>query len=380
MMNTKLRVSIDFNPVILPAYYRGNWVGVPLFFLPDGALDAETGEIHRITVTIIEDPAPKPLERRNSSLGWDHLIGSITAFMIPWLVPPKELKELCKRFDIPMGWVIGVSRIFRKKSAGLRREDRKCTPLNLDEWEKFIRQLRKINKKSALIAEIIWFLNTELAEGGGFVTLESVLRLTIDDISPDGEDAPNWIRLTRESFGCPSLIAHYLPDHLWNQLCRQLKSHFLFVFSNKQGVPLLSDQIKKHFKRAGKLAGIKQEVTPLCLRPHFNKVGAELCAKRAKDRAVMYPVTGEDWELFCMRIPSLIPSRGCKNIHEPLHLLNAIFYHLREPCPFRKLPLTFPPWRAVAAQYRRWSEKGIVAQIIDLRKEMEAKAALKNSS
>jgi len=379
-MDAKLHVAIGSDPVFIPAYYGGHWIGVPLFFLPDGAFDAETGALHHIKVTILNDEIAKPLERRDSSLGWSHLIDSVSAFLVPWLVPIKELKELCKRYDIPIYWVTGIPRKFRKKPEGLRRLDRKCIQLSTEEWEKFIRHLRTISKTSALIAEIIWFLNTQLAEGGGFVTLESVLRLTTEDVSPEKKCKPNWIRLIRESFSCPLLIVHYLPDALWSRLCRQIRPHFLFVFSNKYGAPLLSNQIEKHFKTAGHSAGIKQEITPLCLRPKFNKEGVDLSVRRATGQSAMHPVTKEEWEMLCLRIPSLIERRGCKNTHEPMHMLNAIFYHFRERCAFRQLPRTFPPWRAVSSQYRRWQKKGIIDQIINLRKEIGTEAALSKTS
>lgn len=250
-MNLKLPVIIDLNPPSLPAYYEGNWVVVPLFFVPEGALDEETGELHRIKVTILDNSPLEPLDSRDGSEGFQNIANAVASSIVPWMMPQKILKELCRRFDIPIGWVTGIFPKFRKKLDGLRRKQRKETPLTHDKWKKFIPQLRSMSGTSALIAEIIWFLNNQLAEGGGFVTAEEMLRLKVHDVSPETNDSPSWIRCMRIGFTGASLIAHYLPSHLWSRLNKQIKPHTLFVFSDKKGAPLSANCIERHFKKSG---------------------------------------------------------------------------------------------------------------------------------
>lgn len=63
-----------------------------------------------------------------------------------------------------------------------RRKKTKIKPLTQAEFEEFIKQLRQINERDALIADIFWYMNNELLEVGDFITLESILRVTKDDL------------------------------------------------------------------------------------------------------------------------------------------------------------------------------------------------------
>lgn len=44
-------------------------------------------------------------------------------------------------------------------------------------------------------------------------------------------------------------------------------------------------------------------------------------------------------------------------------MLNAMFYILRTGCQWRDMPNDFPPWKAVYAQFMRWKEKNLFAEI-----------------
>lgn len=47
-------------------------------------------------------------------------------------------------------------------------------------------------------------------------------------------------------------------------------------------------------------------------------------------------------------------------------MIEAIIHVLRTGCPWRDLPPQFGPWSSVYTRFRRWSQAGLWAQIIDL--------------
>ena len=102
-------------------------------------------------------------------------------------------------------------------------------------------------------------------------TLESLLRLTVEDIAPAQDEESNWIRLQRPG----ALVVNILPQYLWQSLCKQINEDSPFVFSNKDGAPLLPAQVNRHIKEAAQRAGIKEIVTSNALRPLFDKKKAE---------------------------------------------------------------------------------------------------------
>lgn len=47
-------------------------------------------------------------------------------------------------------------------------------------------------------------------------------------------------------------------------------------------------------------------------------------------------------------------------------MIEAMLHVLRTGCPWRDLPAQFGPWSSVYTRFRRWSEAGLWAQILDL--------------
>lgn len=47
-------------------------------------------------------------------------------------------------------------------------------------------------------------------------------------------------------------------------------------------------------------------------------------------------------------------------------MIEAMIHVLRTGCPWRDLPSQFGPWSSVYTRFRRWSEAGLWAQILDL--------------
>jgi hypothetical protein len=353
----KPTVEIGFIPTFTIAYFESRWVTVPFFFESERARDLQ----------------PKKdldaLEVRSNDCALDASVDSISESIVPWLMPPKKLKELCKRNDIPLYWVIGISTTRKSFTKGLRSTNRKCSSLMPADYRKFIKNLSKIDKRSALIAKILWFLNRQFAAHGNFVTLEEILRLKIEDVSPAIAPATPWIRLHRKGINCSSLVVFSLPEYLWHRLDALIDGDSWYVFSNKWRGPLLPVHIDRYFQQARKAAGLDEVVTSLSLRPPFNSTTEQECVKQ-KGEPYLHEVTPAEWKLFCKYLPFLVERKGCKSAHDPRKVLNAILYHLRERCPLRRLPTRFPSWTAVDSQLRRWRKKGVIDEIINFRKSM----------
>src|SRR5262249_51098511 len=73
-----------------------------------------------------------------------------------------------------------------------------------------------------------------------------------------------------------------------------------------------------------------------------------------------YPsdLTDAEWERaqHCL---SPEPRRGRPRAHPVRRILDAIFYVLRTGCPWRYLPINFPPWQTVYYHFRRFCLQGI---------------------
>ncbi len=347
---------INFNrfPVTC-VYYKGEWVYLPLFFVPEEAITDDRLFYFQLTPVDgkkISDPEPEP--RRNWEVTRACIRSKAKSTILPWMISNKELKELCARYNIPIGWVINipkskVSKAKYRKQTG--RKKRKCSFLDRLEYKSFIEELGKLSATAEVIAEILWFLNQKLSKGNDYVTLEEILRLTILEI--DVEDVfSGCISLSRSSQKSSHIVGHYLKEKLWVALNKQIRQDSGFVFSNKNGGPLLPGDIDRVFKKAGKNAGIKGSVTSLSLRPHSSS------SRIAREVSVL------EWDMLCQKIPKLKSRSGRPSKHDPRVILNAIFLHIDTKTPIRKLPKEYPPGKSVYSQYIRWKENGIFKAIL----------------
>lgn len=53
----------------------------------------------------------------------------------------------------------------------------------------------------------------------------------------------------------------------------------------------------------------------------------------------------------------------CKRKHDPIRILEAIFYLLRSGCQWRLPPVCYPHWKSVYNKWRYWNSKGIFNRI-----------------
>jgi len=69
----------------------------------------------------------------------------------------------------------------------------------------------------------------------------------------------------------------------------------------------------------------------------------------------------EKWSLFKTFFP--IQKRGRPRLWDDRHILEAIFYILRNGCTWDGLPSNFPPKSTVYDRFRKWCEQGIFEQM-----------------
>ncbi|GGB83192.1 IS5 family transposase [Deinococcus soli (ex Cha et al. 2016)] len=75
-----------------------------------------------------------------------------------------------------------------------------------------------------------------------------------------------------------------------------------------------------------------------------------------------------EWALLEPLLPGP-SSTGRKRIHSQRLLIDAMLYVLKSGCAWRLLPLNFPRWTTVYAQYRRWRIRGVLRHVHDVLRE-----------
>jgi len=55
--------------------------------------------------------------------------------------------------------------------------------------------------------------------------------------------------------------------------------------------------------------------------------------------------------------------RGRPSTQDRRRILDAIFYVARSGCQWRMLPKDYPPWQTVYSCFRRWQQRGLLAQV-----------------
>jgi putative transposase len=72
-----------------------------------------------------------------------------------------------------------------------------------------------------------------------------------------------------------------------------------------------------------------------------------------------YPsdLTDAEWECVQHYLSPFSRRRGRPRTHPLRRILDAIFYVLRTGCPWRYLPINFPPWQTVFYHFRQFRRK-----------------------
>ncbi len=80
-----------------------------------------------------------------------------------------------------------------------------------------------------------------------------------------------------------------------------------------------------------------------------------------------YPsdVSDQEWALVQEYFCPPRPKGGRPRKHAPRHLLNGIFYVMRQGCGWRALPDSFPPWQTVFRARMCWMENGALQRALE---------------
>lgn len=339
-------MSLVKNCVFTFAYHRGRWVRVPMLPGPSDIIEDNQNQ-------------KEDAQKANTAVGrcckeaYAKIDSLAEEYIDPETISEKDLTDLCAQNDLPIGWITDR---FPKKirqevcEKRLDKRKRKFSSLGSAGYKLFIRELRSICKKSAVIAEIMWFLNSTLS-ADNYITVEELVRLRLNNVSPE-DGIYSMIMLSRSSLQRGHLLGYELPEYIWNPLCELIRSDSLYIFSNKNGGPLLPENIQKNFIIAGKMAGLKEPVSSLSLRP----------TKPSPFREI----TLDEWDMLIKRVPNLISRRGTPSQYDRRNILNAILYHLLTGTPMRNLPFSLP-FRAIDSQYRRWLKNGVIDAVLKVR-------------
>ncbi len=338
------------NGLFFIAYWEGHWVRVPLLDVPQTVPPDYELVYHDQSEFLVKQGCAQTYKRRASQA---------KETIIPERLSLAEVKKLCTSNGIPLEWVIlcpnKTTPATSSKQRPSRRVKRKFKPLNRSEYDPFIENLRAVNPRNALIAELLCFLNGLLEEDDDFITIEELLRLCISDVD-FGNDVVTGITLQRSGANQSHLLWCDLPGDLGDALHKEIRLDSLYVFSNTNGGPLLLHNINRSFKKASKKAGLKEAVTSLMLRPLLKSAPAKL-----------KQFSAEEWETVCSHVPALQSKKGTSPIHDQRLICNAIFYHLYTATPWRKLPSSYPPGEVVRSQYRRWLKNGVLETVLAVR-------------
>jgi transposase len=70
------------------------------------------------------------------------------------------------------------------------------------------------------------------------------------------------------------------------------------------------------------------------------------------------------WRLIAPCLPERVPGgRGRPPVHSLRQVVNAILYVGRTGCPWRYLPVGYPPWPTVYGYFARWRDDGTLARL-----------------
>jgi hypothetical protein len=187
-----------------------------------------------------------------------------------------ELQKICFKNNVPLGWATLVECNKKGEHSPVYTRDRsRNTPaLTAKEAQLLFKKLRLINKRSELIARILFFINGSMKQTDSYITLESLLRMKkVDIVYEEIAGIPNMcLELIVRRKGVSSFVVHYLPKALMKRILLYVEkqSELSFVFSDVNGDPLQSKQVTDDIKAAGREAGLGENIVSMSLRPMFN--------------------------------------------------------------------------------------------------------------
>ena len=345
-------------------YYKRRWVLMLLPHVP-----------HNSTVEVVHDEVRDRLLIDGSAVAGRDF--STIEVIDPGNLSKRELKELCEANNIPLSWA--TDRFSEDKCTGktsnLRLEigRRKIRPISAQDARRVFKALRSIDRKSELIAKILWHVNKGLRTSGSYVTLEGILRLKKCDLHCQEVGGVFYVCVEMMLFGRSghSVIIHYLPPHIFKPMFKQMSLTSPFVFSNHNGGgPLHATQISADFQKAGNSVGLIDPVTSLSFRPPLDARKVARFSKKnifsGIPRTLLKAVTQEEWDAYFVKVLYHYEKKGRKPIYKPIILFNAILHCLSTGSSMKKPVFPFLSASAVESQYRRWKKNGIFDQFFKI--------------
>lgn len=167
-------------------HYKGRWVWIPLLHVPEEAKTPNGFKHFSFTPQNSEEsiePIEKSLSKWSCDLAYKKIKDSICETIHPEQLNDKEVKKLALSNDLPLSWLTSrfPARCYASHNAR-RNKFRKHKAISSANFFKLIYALEKIHLKLAVALEIVWYHNDLLGEGGGYVTLEEVLRAKLSDL------------------------------------------------------------------------------------------------------------------------------------------------------------------------------------------------------
>lgn len=197
------------------AYWKKRWLGVPLLLELYKNVE-EDGTMPKYKLIPLDGSTIEPSPRRECLFSQKVQIAEV---INPTAWNDKDLKALCCLNDIPTEWVTNrfPREVYNRQNEPHRQKTRSRRVLINDEYRKVQKELIQLNSQAALVARILWFFNRSIGRGGGFITLEELLRLRVTDVSLGPPYDSGTITVHRDSYGS-HMAAHFLPPQLWNEL------------------------------------------------------------------------------------------------------------------------------------------------------------------
>src|ERR671911_2255749 len=77
-----------------------------------------------------------------------------------------------------------------------------------------------------------------------------------------------------------------------------------------------------------------------------------------------HELSDAQWERLHLLLPPQRPATG-RPAHDHRQIVNGILWRLTTGVPWRDLPERYGPWQTVYSRFRRWTARGLWAQLLE---------------
>lgn len=154
-------------------------------------------------------------------------------------------------------------------------------------------------------------------------------------------------------------IAQQSPGSSLDELTREL--------SRRCSLKVCSATVRKALKQAGitRTRPTRKSAERAALQDAPDRRDyAKRSRHEADNRGLNTDLTDAEWALVA-DLFERHGGRGAPPTHERRSVVNACCYVVRTGCPWRLLPESFPPWRAVYKVFRNWARGGVFERMHD---------------